>query len=590
MNTNSIKNTKKHIEEKTINRKKNYLSSSKVVSLVINLYVIVYFITVAIVFVISADSSMDIRVLIYIGLTYGFIGLLSYIVSIYVHQKIEYKELEKQVLDDLGFQFWNIVPFYDEQVFVNSNLSLNNYNSLNYFKDIEEDLKKIEISIYNKTNVKVKINTFLLNNKYKSHYQYKKIEKKLLSILLNSSAYRVQIIFSSVVGKHLGEKYIEINENDIKVYKSQKQSKEYTTHSHKKHIQYYNAANEIIKQVNKNKSLIIVDKYNENLDILMTILLKDVNNTEWEILDKRIHQIQKEVNKIFVKNHRISEYYKSTDFQNVKTAYKTVIISQQQFNDYITEKVQSINKCFGSKVAREETIYIDSDDYVRQYKKELTPFTAEVSKQVFESAENNPLEYVIKYFYPNKKSYPKQIENLYLLVGELQTLREAKQIIENHKETYRHYIINVPSYILEEDEQGFYARLGYANIDEKILNVAYKFSYTSGGGKTKRTFAIPMTEVNIVKLIRTLENKISASSFTKEQRNLMTKKLRDYIKSRDNYTCKRCGNSTYKEPNLLLEIDHIIPISKGGRTVSENLQTLCWKCNREKSDKIYKNR
>ena len=40
------------------------------------------------------------------------------------------------------------------------------------------------------------------------------------------------------------------------------------------------------------------------------------------------------------------------------------------------------------------------------------------------------------------------------------------------------------------------------------------------------------------------------------------------------------------EPNLLLEIDHIIPVSKGGLTEESNLQTLCWKCNRSKSDKI----
>lgn len=38
--------------------------------------------------------------------------------------------------------------------------------------------------------------------------------------------------------------------------------------------------------------------------------------------------------------------------------------------------------------------------------------------------------------------------------------------------------------------------------------------------------------------------------------------------------------------NLLLEIDHIIPVSKGGRTEEENLKTLCWKCNRSKSNKI----
>ncbi|OON85411.1 HNH endonuclease [Oribacterium sp. C9] len=66
----------------------------------------------------------------------------------------------------------------------------------------------------------------------------------------------------------------------------------------------------------------------------------------------------------------------------------------------------------------------------------------------------------------------------------------------------------------------------------------------------------------------------------------MTSKLRQQIKERDNYTCKFCGNSTHKEPNLLLEIDHIIPVAKGGYTVEDNLQTLCWKCNRSKSDKI----
>lgn len=63
------------------------------------------------------------------------------------------------------------------------------------------------------------------------------------------------------------------------------------------------------------------------------------------------------------------------------------------------------------------------------------------------------------------------------------------------------------------------------------------------------------------------------------------KTLRDWILFRDNYTCRKCGNSTKKEPNLLLEVDHIQPVSKWGPSIPENLQTLCWKCNREKSNK-----
>ena len=97
---------------------------------------------------------------------------------------------------------------------------------------------------------------------------------------------------------------------------------------------------------------------------------------------------------------------------------------------------------------------------------------------------------------------------------------------------------------------------------------------------------MPMTEETIIKLIEMLESKLTMSAFSKEQRSLMTGKLRQLIKERDDYTCKICGNSTYSEPNLLLEIDHIIPVSKGGYTEESNLQTLCWKCNRHKSSKM----
>ena len=93
-------------------------------------------------------------------------------------------------------------------------------------------------------------------------------------------------------------------------------------------------------------------------------------------------------------------------------------------------------------------------------------------------------------------------------------------------------------------------------------------------------------EETIVELIKALESKLTAAAFAKEQRSLMTRKLRNFIKERDNFTCCNCQNSTHAEPNLLLEIDHIIPVAKGGCTTEDNLQTLCWKCNRAKSDKI----
>lgn len=67
----------------------------------------------------------------------------------------------------------------------------------------------------------------------------------------------------------------------------------------------------------------------------------------------------------------------------------------------------------------------------------------------------------------------------------------------------------------------------------------------------------------------------AGTEFYKQQRSKMTPKFREQIKKRDNYTCQKCGISIYDEPHLLLEVDHIIPISKGGLSKEDNLVTLC---------------
>ena len=56
------------------------------------------------------------------------------------------------------------------------------------------------------------------------------------------------------------------------------------------------------------------------------------------------------------------------------------------------------------------------------------------------------------------------------------------------------------------------------------------------------------------------------------------------ILKRDNFKCKLCGRSA--RDGVELEVDHIIPISKGGKTIESNLRVLCKDCNRGKSDKL----
>ena len=205
--------------------------------------------------------------------------------------------------------------------------------------------------------------------------------------------------------------------------------------------------------------------------------IKTIDSEEWTVIGDFIIHHKRELEKIVNNNQRILDYYESSEFLKIKETCETMMSSQREFNEYINEKIQSISKLFGTRVVRNETINDDEYDYIRPYKKTITPFTAEVSATVFASAENNPLEYIVKNFYPNKKSYPEQIRKLYILIEELETLRDAKQIIENYKADYQQYLGDVPAFIMENDEAGFYSRLGFANIDESVLTVEYKFSY-----------------------------------------------------------------------------------------------------------------
>jgi 5-methylcytosine-specific restriction endonuclease McrA len=52
------------------------------------------------------------------------------------------------------------------------------------------------------------------------------------------------------------------------------------------------------------------------------------------------------------------------------------------------------------------------------------------------------------------------------------------------------------------------------------------------------------------------------------------------VKDRDGHLCQSCGTRDD------LAVDHLIPESKGGPMVMENLQTLCRSCNSSKGSRL----
>ena len=94
----------------------------------------------------------------------------------------------------------------------------------------------------------------------------------------------------------------------------------------------------------------------------------------------------------------------------------------------------------------------------------------------------------------------------------------------------------------------------------------------------------------ILKLINKLNNRTNGffndkdvwDAICRVERGKVSNKVRFRIYERDGYRCQICGKVFNKNH---LEIDHIKPIAKGGKSDIENLQTLCHNCNVEKGAK-----
>ena len=69
----------------------------------------------------------------------------------------------------------------------------------------------------------------------------------------------------------------------------------------------------------------------------------------------------------------------------------------------------------------------------------------------------------------------------------------------------------------------------------------------------------------------------------KYQREIMTPSLRYDVMKRDGFRCVLCGAEA--KDGIKLHVDHIIPVSKGGKTEISNLRTLCDRCNMGKGAK-----
>ena len=285
-------------------------------------------------------------------------------------------------------------------------------------------------------------------------------------------------------------------------------------------------------------------------------------------------------------------YFKSEEFKDIKHSIEKNTNDCNELNSYISSLRNSYMVNFKHLDYGNATY--DDKSLFKYKRSELRNINTndnfcQCSLSVCKNAQQQPFKYVCKYFNieateENLSIFEKILNNFISVEdGKKSLLNERQEIIDSIGD-------KIPPMIKNFSERRLIMELGFDDFNfGDIKFPEYNFQYISAGGNSSISCKCVFDISNLNRFIVYLSEIIKFKKTAKYQRALMTSSLRERIKKRDNYTCKNCGLSTRDEPNLLLEIDHIIPLSKNGKTTEDNLQTLCWRCNRKKSNKIILN-
>jgi len=284
----------------------------------------------------------------------------------------------------------------------------------------------------------------------------------------------------------------------------------------------------------------------------------------------------------------VHNYFNGLKFRNLKESIKKYTNNCNELNHHIQElkcsylNVKSYD--YGSSTLQDTSRY---NFKRREWNKELTNNQVHnCSSTVCKNASTQPFKYLCKYF--NIKTDEETLSSFENMLNDFAAAEQGKELLLAERDSIINSIKNqIPSLIYKFSKGRLIKKLGFETIDLSDLHFpVYTFQYVSPGGNSSSKCDTKLDIENLDKFVNYLSGLIKLRNSIEGQRALMTSKLREQIKVRDSYTCKICNLSTHIEKNLLLEIDHIIPLAKGGITSETNLQTLCWRCKRSKGAKI----
>lgn len=284
-------------------------------------------------------------------------------------------------------------------------------------------------------------------------------------------------------------------------------------------------------------------------------------------------------------------YYNGEKFNKLKETIKDNIVKCNELNNHIEDlknayiDIKSVD--YGQANYHDNSKWNYRRPELKKMRQSKNVYNCSLS--VCKNVQNQPFKYICKYF--NIKIDEETLCKFEKLLNDFSAVEQGKILLKNERDAIINGISDkIPFLVKKFDKNNLIKKFGFADIDfSQLYFPKYSFNYVSPGGNSSMSCDVVLDINNLDRFVCYLAELIEFKKSVAGQRALMTTRLREKIKHRDNYTCRYCGNSIQKEPNLLLEIDHIIPLSRNGLTTESNLQTLCWKCNRAKSAKLINN-
>jgi hypothetical protein len=281
-------------------------------------------------------------------------------------------------------------------------------------------------------------------------------------------------------------------------------------------------------------------------------------------------------------------YFNSNDFSELKDAVSAHVEDCNSLNEHISELrstytvTQSQN--YGTSSLSDASVY----NYTRaEWAKSVQAhWVHNCSSTVVKNAHNQPFKYLCKYF--NISPTESTLEQVEHALNSFAAAEQGRILLLKEREEIMMAVSTVvPAVVRILSKNRLVQKLGFQPVDLSDIHFpVYSFQYVSAAGKSSFNCDITLDIPNLEQFALYISDLVKFRNSVAGQRALMTSSLREKIKNRDNHTCQTCGLSTADEKNLLLEIDHKIPLSKGGFTTESNLQTLCWRCNRKKGAKL----